>query len=226
MWLNGKAIEPGTSYSVTVNSFLASGGDNFRVLAQGANKRDTGKVDLQAMVDYMAERREDGCRSRWTTSSARWESRGRPTRRASTASVRTSSSALSSLAMTGVGGRQGRQCSTSRSATRRSTPTPVDNTARHRPSSTRPARAPCREAQGQDAHGQAGADLHRSHHRHDVLAADRGAQGQGRPQGPHEARAASSRARPAPGSRSRPRPSASPRSRARSRSRSTARSTS
>ena len=54
MWLNGKAIESATSYSVTVNSFLASGGDNFRIFAQGASKRDTGKVDLQAMVDYMA----------------------------------------------------------------------------------------------------------------------------------------------------------------------------
>jgi hypothetical protein len=55
MWLNGTAIATGTSYSVTVNSFLGSGGDNFRVFAQGAQKRDTGKVDLQAMVDYMDE---------------------------------------------------------------------------------------------------------------------------------------------------------------------------
>lgn len=54
MWLNGKAIEPATSYSVTVNSFLASGGDNFREFAKGAAPRDTGKVDLQAMVDFMA----------------------------------------------------------------------------------------------------------------------------------------------------------------------------
>ncbi|MCK9824663.1 bifunctional metallophosphatase/5'-nucleotidase [Nocardioides cavernae] len=54
MWLNGKAIEPATAYSVTVNSFLASGGDNFREFAKGTAKRDTGKVDLQAMVDYMA----------------------------------------------------------------------------------------------------------------------------------------------------------------------------
>ena len=44
-----------TSYSVTVNSFLGSGGDNFRAFAQGTQKRDTGKVDLQAMVDYMDE---------------------------------------------------------------------------------------------------------------------------------------------------------------------------
>lgn len=54
MWLNGKAIEPATAYSVTVNSFLAGGGDNFRGFTAGTAKRDTGKVDLQAMVDYMA----------------------------------------------------------------------------------------------------------------------------------------------------------------------------
>ena len=53
MWLNGTAIDPAASYSVTVNSFLAAGGDNFGVFAQGANKRDTGQTDLQAMVDYM-----------------------------------------------------------------------------------------------------------------------------------------------------------------------------
>ena len=45
---------PPPAYSVTVNSFLASGGDNFRAFNQGTNKRDTGKIDLQAMVDYMA----------------------------------------------------------------------------------------------------------------------------------------------------------------------------
>ena len=54
MWLNGTPIDLATSYSVTVNSFLASGGDNFRAFNKGTNKRDTGKVDLQAMVDYMA----------------------------------------------------------------------------------------------------------------------------------------------------------------------------
>ncbi|KQW43882.1 hypothetical protein ASC77_20990 [Nocardioides sp. Root1257] len=55
MWLNGVAIDPAATYSVTVNSFLASGGDNFRAFNNGTAKRDTGKVDLQAMVDYMDE---------------------------------------------------------------------------------------------------------------------------------------------------------------------------
>jgi 5'-nucleotidase len=54
MWLDGKALEPATQYSVTANSFLAAGGDNFRAFNLATGRRDTGKVDLQAMVDYTA----------------------------------------------------------------------------------------------------------------------------------------------------------------------------
>ncbi|MBD3940794.1 5'-nucleotidase C-terminal domain-containing protein [Microbacterium sp. NEAU-LLC] len=54
MWLDGEPIDPAATYSVTVNSFLATGGDNFFELANGSGKRDTGKVDLAAMVDYLA----------------------------------------------------------------------------------------------------------------------------------------------------------------------------
>ncbi|MBW9093972.1 5'-nucleotidase C-terminal domain-containing protein [Microbacterium jejuense] len=54
MWLNGEPIDAASTYSVTVNSFLATGGDNFFELANGTAKRDTGKADLAAMVDYMA----------------------------------------------------------------------------------------------------------------------------------------------------------------------------
>jgi 5'-nucleotidase len=43
------------SYRVVVNSFLASGGDNFTTLGQGTDKADSGRVDLQAFVDYFAE---------------------------------------------------------------------------------------------------------------------------------------------------------------------------
>ncbi|RHW26144.1 hypothetical protein D0Z08_16010 [Nocardioides immobilis] len=53
MWLDGVAIDPAATYSVTVNSFLGTGGDNFHELANGANKVDTGKIDLAAMVEYM-----------------------------------------------------------------------------------------------------------------------------------------------------------------------------
>ncbi|MFC7496307.1 MULTISPECIES: ExeM/NucH family extracellular endonuclease [unclassified Nocardioides] len=53
MWLNGTPIDPDAEYSVTANSFLAAGGDNFWELANGTDTVDTGKADLQAMVDYM-----------------------------------------------------------------------------------------------------------------------------------------------------------------------------
>lgn len=55
MWLNGVPIDPEATYGVTVNSFLGSGGDNFWELANGTQKVDTGKIDLEAMVDFMAE---------------------------------------------------------------------------------------------------------------------------------------------------------------------------
>ena len=55
MWLNGTPINLAGTYAVTVNSFLATGGDNFFALAGGTNKQDTGMTDLQAMVEYMAE---------------------------------------------------------------------------------------------------------------------------------------------------------------------------
>ncbi|MGW8568204.1 5'-nucleotidase C-terminal domain-containing protein [Isoptericola sp. NPDC055881] len=60
MWLDGVALDPAASYSVTANSFLAAGGDNFRAFAGGANARDTGKADLSAFVDYMASHTADG----------------------------------------------------------------------------------------------------------------------------------------------------------------------
>ena len=63
MWLNGVPIDPAATYSVTVNSFLATGGDNFFELNNGAGKRDTGKIDLTAMVDYMAEFADDDAAS-------------------------------------------------------------------------------------------------------------------------------------------------------------------
>ncbi len=55
MWLDGEALDDDATYSVTVNSFLAAGGDGFATLTEGASKQDTGQTDLEAMVDYMAE---------------------------------------------------------------------------------------------------------------------------------------------------------------------------
>ena len=54
MYLNGAELGLASTYSVTANSFLASGGDNFRGFAAATQRRDTGVSDLQAMVDYLA----------------------------------------------------------------------------------------------------------------------------------------------------------------------------
>lgn len=48
----GVAIDPNATYSVTVNSFMATGGDNFTVLLQGTN-RIGGDVDLDALITYV-----------------------------------------------------------------------------------------------------------------------------------------------------------------------------
>ncbi|PTL59750.1 multifunctional nuclease/2',3'-cyclic-nucleotide 2'-phosphodiesterase/5'-nucleotidase/3'-nucleotidase [Paraconexibacter algicola] len=52
--VDGVPVTPTQTFSVTVNSFLASGGDNFSAFAGGTGKQDTGRTDLQAMVDYFA----------------------------------------------------------------------------------------------------------------------------------------------------------------------------
>jgi 5'-nucleotidase len=48
----GQPIDANATYSVTVNSFLAAGGDNFTVLAQGT-RPVVGPVDLDALVEYI-----------------------------------------------------------------------------------------------------------------------------------------------------------------------------
>ncbi len=54
MRLNGAPITDGQVVKVVANSFLAAGGDNFTTLASGANKADSGRIDLNAQVDYLA----------------------------------------------------------------------------------------------------------------------------------------------------------------------------
>jgi 5'-nucleotidase len=55
MTLNGADVDESATYKVTVNSFLASGGDNFTAFNGAAAKADSGQVDLQAQVDYFTE---------------------------------------------------------------------------------------------------------------------------------------------------------------------------
>ena len=52
MALNGRAIDPAGSYRVAVNNFLASGGDNFTVLASGGDAVDAG-TDVDALEAYV-----------------------------------------------------------------------------------------------------------------------------------------------------------------------------
>jgi 5'-nucleotidase len=51
--LNGVVIDPTASYRVTVNSFLADGGDSFPILIQGTNRLG-GAVDTDAFEAYFA----------------------------------------------------------------------------------------------------------------------------------------------------------------------------
>ena len=49
--LDGKPIDPRGAYRVTVNSFLADGGDGFSVIKEGVD-RVTGPYDVNALADY------------------------------------------------------------------------------------------------------------------------------------------------------------------------------
>jgi 5'-nucleotidase len=53
MTLNGQPVSPTGTYRVTVNSFLAAGGDNFFTLAQGTDVVTTGDNDLTMLTDYL-----------------------------------------------------------------------------------------------------------------------------------------------------------------------------
>lgn len=50
--VNGDPLNLAINYSVTVNSFMATGGDNFTVLLQGKN-RVVGPADLDALIAYV-----------------------------------------------------------------------------------------------------------------------------------------------------------------------------
>lgn len=53
MRLNGVPIEPSARYRVTVNNFLADGGDGFTAFKAGT-QRTNGPVDVQALARYLA----------------------------------------------------------------------------------------------------------------------------------------------------------------------------
>jgi 5'-nucleotidase len=55
MYLNGARVTPDQVIHVVTNSFLAAGGDAFTAFTQGTNKADSGRIDLDAFVDYIAD---------------------------------------------------------------------------------------------------------------------------------------------------------------------------
>jgi 5'-nucleotidase len=50
--LNDTPIDPAASYRVTVNSFLADGGDGFTILRSGTDRLG-GAIDIDALADYL-----------------------------------------------------------------------------------------------------------------------------------------------------------------------------
>jgi len=52
--IGGVAVDPGAVYRITVNSFLAGGGDGFSTLSEGTG-RVTGPIDLDALTDYLPD---------------------------------------------------------------------------------------------------------------------------------------------------------------------------
>ncbi|MEZ5115828.1 MAG: bifunctional metallophosphatase/5'-nucleotidase [Candidatus Nanopelagicales bacterium] len=50
--LDGKALDSATTYQVTVNNFLADGGDNFTTFGDVTGARLDGGNDLQALINY------------------------------------------------------------------------------------------------------------------------------------------------------------------------------
>ncbi len=53
--LNGVPIDPAASYRVTVNNFMADGGDGYTVLPSGADRLG-GDVDIDALEKYFTAR--------------------------------------------------------------------------------------------------------------------------------------------------------------------------
>ncbi|MEX2122639.1 MAG: bifunctional metallophosphatase/5'-nucleotidase [Woeseia sp.] len=53
--IGGVVVDPSAGYRVTVNNFLAGGGDGFTVLLEGTERVD-GSVDVDALKNYLASR--------------------------------------------------------------------------------------------------------------------------------------------------------------------------
>jgi 5'-nucleotidase len=54
MRLNGRLIDPAAKYRIVVNNYLASGGDSLTAFTGGTDIADTGIIDLDALVAWIA----------------------------------------------------------------------------------------------------------------------------------------------------------------------------
>jgi 5'-nucleotidase len=52
--LNGQPLDPAGSYRVVINNFLASGGDGLAAFTGGTEVVDSGIIDLDALVAWIA----------------------------------------------------------------------------------------------------------------------------------------------------------------------------
>lgn len=53
--VNGAVMDPAKSYRIGTFSFLATGGDNFRIFKEGTGTEDSGLVDRDAWIQYLQE---------------------------------------------------------------------------------------------------------------------------------------------------------------------------
>lgn len=53
--IDGEPLDPQAEYRIGTFSFLATGGDNFRIFTEGTNYVDTGLLDYEAWMDYIAD---------------------------------------------------------------------------------------------------------------------------------------------------------------------------
>ncbi len=60
MQLNGAAMADQQSYRIAINNFIAQGGDGFTVFKEGTALLDTGILDLDALLNYLAARERAG----------------------------------------------------------------------------------------------------------------------------------------------------------------------
>jgi 5'-nucleotidase len=60
LMLNGAPLVDTQKYRVSVNSFMAQGGDGYTVLTEGTERLDSGMLDLDVFIDYLTARDRAG----------------------------------------------------------------------------------------------------------------------------------------------------------------------